>query len=307
MKVNAENLELKDKLLKEHHAQVKDKKKTSKNTGGPMGTPGAKDGGKKSSGGSANTSRASTPVSERSFKITASSSSKRLLGDDDRSTSSREDESLIRRAKRTRLSESMMDETADQWRFRIDIPEELKYVLVSDMDLVTVKKSLFGLPAKTSVATILSDYVKHVEKNQSENAATVNDVMAGIKDLFNATVDSQLLYRLEKNQYSEKVLKENLLPSQVYGSAHLLRLMVKIGPLLNASNLDTTAEANVSLIENIICDLLLYLESNSYRLFTSKNYTESGEIYEESGSGSTSAASEKPSGSGAQVEVSVKD
>ena len=63
LKVVAENLELKDKLLKDHTASVRDKKKASKTTGGgPLGTPFPKDGGKKSSGGSANTSRASTPV-----------------------------------------------------------------------------------------------------------------------------------------------------------------------------------------------------------------------------------------------------
>ena len=64
LKVVAENLELKDKLLKDHTASVRDKKKASKTTGGggPLGTPYPKDGGKKSSGGSANTSRASTPV-----------------------------------------------------------------------------------------------------------------------------------------------------------------------------------------------------------------------------------------------------
>ena len=49
--------------------------------------------------------------------------------------------------------------------FNIAIPEELKYVLVSDWDLVTSRKSLFSLPAKTPASTILSDYVKHVEKN----------------------------------------------------------------------------------------------------------------------------------------------
>ena len=99
--------------------------------------------------------------------------------------------------------------------------------------------------------------------------------------MFDATVGSQLLYKLEKTQFNEKV-KENILqPSQIYGSAHLLRLMVQIGPLLNRSNVDTSTEASTTFIENILCDFLLYLEANSSRLFTSKNYTENGERYEE--------------------------
>ena len=183
LKTVAENLELKDKLLKDHTASVREKKKASKATGGPPGTPFQKEGGKKSGGGSANTSRASTPVSERSFKITGSSS-KRLLGDDERSTSSVEQEPLARSNKRTRLSESMLLEDADTWRFRIDIPEELKYVLISDNNLVCTKKSLFGLPAKTSVSNILNEYSKHAEKSLFENALAIAEVMAGVKGVY---------------------------------------------------------------------------------------------------------------------------
>lgn len=167
-----------------------------------------------------------------------------------------------------------MMEEADNWRFRIDIPEELKYVLVSDMDLVTGKKSLFGLPAKASVASILNEYAKFAEKSQTESFGAVNEVMSGIREIFDYTVGSHLLYACEKNQYSEKVLKEDLVPSSTYGSAHLLRLMVKIGSFLNRSAIDTTTEGNVNFIENIICDFLQYLETNRTRLFTSKNYTE---------------------------------
>ena len=107
-------------------------------------------------------------------------------------------------------------------------------------------------------------------------------IVSNFSDLFDATVASQLLYKLEKTQYNEKVKEKNHEPSQIYGSAHLLRLMVQIGPLLNRSNIDTSTETNVTFIENILCDFLLYLEANSSRLFTSKNYTENGECYEES-------------------------
>jgi len=203
------------------------------------------------------------------------------MGGDDESTSSVEQEPLARTNKRARLSESMLED-ADTWRFRVDIPEELKYVLISDHNLVCLKKSMFGLPAKTSVSNILSEYAKHAEQKQLENSLAIVEIMSGLKDLFDATVASQLLYKLEKTQYNEKVKEKNHEPSQIYGSAHLLRLMVQIGPLLNRSNIDTSTETNVTFIENILCDFLLYLEANSSRLFTSKNYTENGESYEES-------------------------
>jgi hypothetical protein len=273
-------------LLKEHYAAMREKKKASKaagTPGGPGGPP--REGGKRSGGGSANTSRASTPVSERSFKIAQSSASstvaaaKRTLADDERSTSSHEDDNVSRRiVKRTRLSDSMLDDT-DSWKFRIEIPEELKYVLVSDGELVSQNK-LFGLPAKTSVGTILSDYVKHVEKIQLDNIGAVTEIMLGIKEFFNSTVRHQLLYKQEKPQYTNKVAKENVTPSDIYGSPHLLRLMVKIGPLLNQSKINATSESNVGLIENIIGDFLFYLEAKRPSLFTSKNYTESVDDYD---------------------------
>merc|ERR1712004_294329 len=97
---------------------------------------------------------------------------------------------------------------------------------------------------------------------------------------FNATVQDHLLYKHEKSQYLEKVKKENISPSDAYGSAHLLRLMSKIGVFLNTYNVFTSSEHNVNFIENILCDFLLYLESNRTRYFTSKNYTENLEQLE---------------------------
>ena len=49
-------------------------------------------------------------------------------------------------------------------KFEISIPEELKYVLVSDWDLISHKKSLFALPAKIPASNILADFVRNAEK-----------------------------------------------------------------------------------------------------------------------------------------------
>ena len=102
--------------------------------------------------------------------------------------------------------------------------------------------------------------------------------MMGVKDLFDGILKPQLLYKLEMPQYNAKIIEDQT-PSNVYGSAHLLRLMVKIGPLLNRSSLDTSCEGNVTLIENILNDFLLYLETHRSRLFTSKNYTQTANDY----------------------------
>ena len=66
-------------------------------------------------------------------------------------------------------------------------------MLVSDWDLVTHRKSLFTLPAKTSVAAILQEYVTHAEKTDRARSGIVTEVMAGIKDFFDATAGIQVV------------------------------------------------------------------------------------------------------------------
>ena len=106
------------------------------------------------------------------------------------------------------------------------------------------------------------------------SVGSISEVMLGLKDFFDATVHDHLLYKCEKAQYMEKVGKAKINPSDAYGSAHLLRLMSKIGPFLNRYNVFTSAESNVNFIENIIMDFLNFLEENRTRYFTSRNYTD---------------------------------
>jgi len=172
-------------------------------------------------------------------------------------------------------------------KFDISIPEELKYVLVSDWDLLTHKKSLFSLPAKITVANILTDYIKNADKLASDgkNSMTqirlsmIKEVAHGIKGFFDAFIGTQLLYNNERVQFHDEILKDTSgkAPSDIYGSAHLLRLMVRIGGLLDRYNI--REESDVRLIEGIISDFLQYLEVNRTKYFTSKNYVEATDEY----------------------------
>ena len=104
-------------------------------------------------------------------------------------------------------------------------------------------------------------------------------VMLGISDYFDLAVEkNELLYKLEKNQF-QQVTKSNedKRPVELYGSAHLLRLMVKLNSLLNMTGLEL--KQDVMLVEGIIRDFLEYLESNKSKFFTSKNYLEASEEY----------------------------
>ena len=66
-------------------------------------------------------------------------------------------------------------------------------------------------------------------------------------------------------------------PSEVYGSAHLLRLMVKMGGILNHSTICDPDD--IAMVEDEVHELLTFLDQNRPSYFTSKNYSEAGQEY----------------------------
>jgi len=286
MKQVAENFEKQKKLLATHMAQTKAKKQKQK----------AEKAGKKSKGGSdsGSNSRASTPVSDRPSLRPG----KRSLADDEISTSSKDEESsnpttttpvttkegasTRKKRKEEAVEESvdtiLSDDIIDN-KYCIDIPEELKYVLVNDWDLVVHQKQLFKLPAKVTVNNIIEQYLDHLKRQDMPGSkrGVAEEVIKGIGEYFNVSLGSQLLYNVEKLQYRDDCESAGAVqPSDIYGSAHLLRLMVKIGGYLSFSNY---SEPSCKVIEEHIDDFLTYLDMNRSMFFTSKNYTTANNEY----------------------------
>ncbi|TRY76368.1 hypothetical protein TCAL_11353 [Tigriopus californicus] len=306
LKINPENLDKKDKLLHNHQANVKEKKKSAKNAkpsggsgsgsntpqgggggtglGGSLGGLGLGLGGPGSVGSrSNNTSRASTPVSDRASK---GGGSKRTLADDERSTSSWEDEtplssgtrrSAAAAAKKARGGvagdEGSEDALANR-KVQIELPEELKYVLVSDWDLVTHKRQIFQLPAKVPVSAITADFLRHVEKGGQNRTGVHSEIVLGLKDVFNDMLGLCLLYKSERKQF-ETLMKGDKSPFELYGSPHLLRFMVKLGPYLKLTNIHR--EPDMRTIEGVLKEFLAYLEAHRPKYFSSKNYVDATE------------------------------
>ena len=113
------------------------------------------------------------------------------MADDEVSTSSRDEDisnapstpvttKESSRVKKGRKEESvedlcgavLSDDTIDN-KYVIDIPEELKYVLINDWDLVVHQKQLFKVPAKVSasISQIPKLYVLHAGHSEQHHRA----------------------------------------------------------------------------------------------------------------------------------------
>lgn len=319
LKINPDNLAMKERLLSSHVNSLKDTRKSDKSgTKSKKGSSGGAGAATPTGGGgtdSASTSRASTPVSDRSTSVATTSSAskpvKKIQADDEKSTSS--DELVPLAATRhtppppptsastsgttssTALSSHKRKKpklsTSSSWYgesggeegepIKLDIPDELKFVLVSDWDLVIHKKNIFILPAKQSVVSILQEYkaASSVVAARKVSASVVGEVVEGVADFFDDFCGKVLLYGIERPQFNDHIMQTvNKKPCEVYGSAHLLRLMVKIGALLAKFKVPAMG-SDVKSVELTLTDLLAYLETHSAKLFTSKNYMETTDDY----------------------------
>ena len=113
---------------------------------------------------------------------------------------------------------------------RINIPDELKPYLVDDWDYLTRQRKLVVLPARITVDQVIQDYIKYKTssgKGRGDNKnreAAVMEVTNGLYEYFNIMLSSQLLYKFEREQYTDLIKQHPGLPaSKIYGPIHLLR------------------------------------------------------------------------------------
>ncbi|XP_059478309.1 mortality factor 4-like protein 1 [Neocloeon triangulifer] len=110
----------------------------------------------------------------------------------------------------------------------LEIPVELRKVLVDDWYLIQKQDKLHNLPAKHTVRDIFDDYVKYkVSKSECDKSAesALREIGRGICSLFDTLLGKQLLYKFERPQYAELLQKHPYKGmSHIYGAPHLLRL-----------------------------------------------------------------------------------
>lgn len=179
------------------------------------------------------------------------------------------------RKKRGRLDQTIESEEQflNKIEIKIKIPEDLQSWLVDDWDIITRQQKLVNLPAKLTVENLLDNYLALKKSSKATNQQkeyVLIDITKGIKEYFNVTLGSQLLYKFERPQYSEILHNYPDMPmSKIYGPIHLLRLFVKIGPMLAYTALD---EKTVPHVLAHIRDVLKYMATNKTGFFNFSDY-----------------------------------
>lgn len=121
---------------------------------------------------------------------------------------------------------------------RIVVPDIIKAHLVDDWENVTKNLQLVPLPSQAPVNFIMDTYFdeeKGKRRLGSAEADLLEEVVAGVKEYFDLTLGRILLYRFEREQFSEirKLWEggdpkwEGKGPGDAYGAEHLSRLFGK--------------------------------------------------------------------------------
>eukprot|EP01147_Barroeca_monosierra_P002207 gene2207-5218_t len=179
-----------------------------------------------------------------------------------------------RKEKRAKLEIPNTTETKSQEMFPLELPSNLKQLLVQDNEKVKAKK-LARLPMKPSISEILQDFLL-TYKSDEFSVQIMGEVVAGVKVYFQHCLPSLLLYKFEAPQYQTFNFDD---PQHdvcdFYGGIHLLRLFVKLPTLLGYTEVKPDATA---VLFECMKRIVQHIQLNADRLVT-MDYLDGGAEY----------------------------
>lgn len=159
-----------------------------------------------------------------------------------------------------------------QTKIILHIPTKLKSILVDDWELVTKDKMIVELPCRFTFDDIVNEFntdsstdIGMIQKYQ------LDEFIEGLREYFQEVLPRLLLYRLERLQYDEVIMKKNTNDRKLYktyGSIHLLRLLSILPELVISTTMD---EQSCQLISKQCENLLIWLTLNIDKYYPRKN------------------------------------
>ncbi|CAG0881359.1 unnamed protein product [Cyprideis torosa] len=173
-----------------------------------------------------------------------------------------------------RIQQETTEQTADR-ELKVSLPLPLKEALVDDWDYINRHDKLVTLPTSPSVSDILDLYVEHERNRGRRNEYElhgIEEIATGLKEYFDLMLGSQLLYKFERVQYMDfknsedkKAPQDRLVPSKVYGFAHLARLFTRMGSL-------SLTEGSAEALEKHFQEIVLWLAEEHKKFFQPSKY-----------------------------------
>jgi len=165
------------------------------------------------------------------------------------------------KSKKRKTEEENDEEISAKVQMNIVLPSSLKKQLVSDWEYITKDNLLVPLPRTPTVKVLLQQYLEEVGGEHKKD--TIQEVVQGIQAYFDKALANILLYKEERDQCDE-LLQNSVVPSDVYGAEHLLRLFIKLPELLPYKSME---EATVRGLEKRIAEVTTWLQRNEATLF----------------------------------------
>jgi len=170
---------------------------------------------------------------------------------------------------------------------RIIMPDNLKSLLVDDWENVTKNQQVVALPAKHSVNAILEAYTQEEKSRRASPGEldVLEEVVMGIKEYFDKSLDKILLYKFEREQYHTLRKKWEVGSGDfahkgqldIYGAEHLTRLFATMPELIAQTNMD---QQSTNRLREELSKVAMWLGRNSDKYFATRYMTASNEYVE---------------------------